>query len=276
MQLQRPFSSLSTKRRIKLVVAYDGSQFRGFAPQRGQRTVHSTLTEAIRQLSGEDVEMLGASRTDSGANARGQVCHFDTENPMPEERWTKALNQLLPNDMAVMSSEHVDDEFHSRFWAVKRYYRYRILTDQPDPERTRYAFHYNKKQLDLDAMQAASKHFIGKHDFLAFSQLLEPWQTSIRELYEFDVTRVRDEIRIDVVGSAFVRGMMRRMSGAIWEVGRGVREPDDIERLLLLKEKKKINWPAVLPACGLTLMKVYYGRHPRERVRGVNRDLGEE
>ena len=204
------------------------------------------------------------------------MCHFDTENPMPEERWVKALNQLLPNDVAVMSSEDVAPDFHSRFWAYKRWYRYRILVGSQDPERSRYTFHYNAKELNLEKMQEASRHFLGKHDFLAFSQLLEPWQTSVRELYEFDVKKVGDEIRIDVVGSAFVRGMMRRMSGAIWEVGREVREPGDIQRLLLLKEKKKIKWPTVLPASGLTLMKVFYGRHPQERVREKLKRTGED
>ena len=258
-------SNLSTKQRIKFVVAYDGSEFRGWAPQRGQRTVHGILTEAVRQVSGEDCEIYGASRTDSGANALGQVCHFDSGVPIPIERWPRAINQILPEDVTVVDASHVPSEFNSRFWAEKRWYRYRIQTGWRDPLRTRYAYFYAAKELDLKAMQKAARQFVGVHDFLAFSQLVEPGKNTVREIYDFKVRRVKDEVWIDVVGSAFVRGMMRRMSGALWDIGRGARKPEEIGRLLKQRNKAEIDWPTVLPACGLTLMKVYYGRHPYDR-----------
>ena len=262
---RRPSSSSLTKERIKFVVAYDGSEYRGWAPQRGQRTVHGTLTEAVRQVSGEDCEIYGASRTDSGANALGQVCHFDCGVPIPVERWPRALNQVLPEDLTVVSAERVHPDFNSRFWAAKRWYRYRIQTAWRDPLRGRYAFTYCARELDLRPMKRAAKQFLGVHDFLAFSQLVEPGQNTVREIYGFKVSRVRDEVWIDVVGSAFVRGMMRRMSGALWDIGRGAKEPDEIGRLLKKRVKAEIEWPTVLPACGLTLMKVFYGRHPYDR-----------
>jgi tRNA pseudouridine38-40 synthase len=256
---------LSTKRRIKFVVAYDGSEFRGWAPQRGQRTVHGTLTEAVRQVSGEDCEIYGASRTDSGANALGQVCHFDCGVPVPVERWPKAVNQVLPGDVTVVSAAVVAPDFNSRFWADRRWYRYRIQTGWRDPMRARQATYYGAKELDVRAMQRAAQAFRGIHDFLAFSQLVEEGANTTREVHACTVRRVRDEVWIDVVGSAFVRGMMRRMSGALWEVGRGAREPEEIGRLLKSRKKAEIDWPTVLPACGLTLMKVFYGRHPYDR-----------
>jgi tRNA pseudouridine38-40 synthase len=256
---------LSTRQRIKFVVAYDGSEFRGWAPQRGQRTVHGTLTEAVRQVSGEDCEIYGASRTDSGANALGQVCHFDCSVPIPVERWPKAVNQALPEDVTVVSAAVVAPDFNSRFWADKRWYRYCIQTGWRDPRRARFAYFYGAKQLDVKAMQRAAKAFVGVHDFLAFSQLVGEDANTAREIYSCKVSRVRDEVWIDVVGSAFVRGMMRRMSGALWEVGRGARKPDEIGALFKRKSKSEIDWPTVLPACGLTLMKVFYGRHPYDR-----------
>ena len=109
-----PFSSLSTKR-IKLVVSYDGTDFRGWAAQTGQRTVQSTLTEAVRRATGEDVEIVGASRTDSGAHALGQVCHFDTSVNMEVRNWPRVLNNLLETDVAVQSAEEVGDDFNCRF-----------------------------------------------------------------------------------------------------------------------------------------------------------------
>ena len=263
MLLQPASSSLSTNRRIKLVVAYDGYDFCGWAPQSGRRTVHGTLTEAVRQISGEDCEITGASRTDSGANARGQVCHFDTTNPMPIERWPRVLNELLPNDLAVVGSSQVPDDFHSRFCADKRWYQYRIKSGQRDPFRSRQAFQF-EKELNLELMQRAAKSLVGEHNFLAFSQEVVEGQNTVRLLHSVEVSRVKDEIRIDIVGQAFIRGMMRRMSGALWEIGRGFRPVDNIDELLAQRRKEDIKWPTVLPACGLTLMKVFYGRHPKD------------
>jgi tRNA pseudouridine38-40 synthase len=250
---------------LKFVVAYDGSEFRGWAPQRGQRTVHGTLTEAVRQVSGEENEIYGASRTDSGANALGQVCHFDSSVPIPIERWPRVVNQILPEDLSVVSAAVVDPDFNSRFWADSRWYRYRIQTGWRDPHRTRYAYHYSAQPLDVGAMQKAAVAFVGVHDFLAFSQLVEEGANTVREIRSFDVKRVRDEVWIDVVGTAFVRGMMRRMSGALWDIGRGAKEPGEVGKLLKQRVKAEIEWPTVLPACGLTLMKVSYGRHPYDR-----------
>ena len=193
----------------------------------------------MRQISGEDCEIEGASRTDSGANARGQVCHFDVTEGLPAEKWRFVLNQALPQDIAIMKSCKVSPEFNSRFWAEKRWYRYRILTSKADPERARYTYRYDAKPLDVDLMRDAARHLIGKHDFLAFSQLVPPGKSTVRELFSVDVNRVRDELRIDVIGTAFVRGMMRRISGALWEVGRGARQPDCMIELLEQRDRRK-------------------------------------
>src|SRR5476651_156283 len=133
--------------RIKLVVAYDGTDYRGWAPQSGQRTVQSTLREAVRQVSGEEIEIVGASRTDSGAHAKGQVCHFDSEVNMEPIKWARVLNKVLAPDLGVVSSKQVSGEFHSRFSAQDRFYRYRILTGVRDPIRSRFV-HENGRELD--------------------------------------------------------------------------------------------------------------------------------
>lgn len=266
----RPFSNLSTKRRIKLVVAYDGGGYKGWASQKGQKTVHGTLTEAVRQISGEESEIFGASRTDSGASARGQVCHFDVTAPIPVEKWPLILNKILPNDISVVSAEEVDEDFNSRFCALHRWYRYRILVGPKDPFRARQAFHYGR-ELDIEAMQEAVVFLRGEHNFLAFSQELPRGANPVRLIKKASVNQVADEIRIDITGTAFVRGMMRRISGSLWEVGRGVRAINSVQRLLDPVAMKKETWPTVLPACGLTLMKISYGRHPRDwRVDLIN------
>jgi len=258
--------------RIKLVVSYDGTDFRGWAAQSGQRTVQSTLREAVRQVSGEDVEINGASRTDSGAHARGQVCHFDVANPMPAEKWARVLNRVLPPDVAVEASSDAGPEFHSRFCAMDRFYRYRIQTGRRDPHRSRFVHTYGR-EIDVQRMRQASMSLQGEHDFLAYTEELDPSvENTRRTLYSLDVRQVRDEVWVDVVGTAFLRGMMRRMAGALLEVGRGHRPVEEVSRLLDPEERHHLQWPVVLPARGLCLMRIRYGRHPRDNRTASHND----
>jgi tRNA pseudouridine38-40 synthase len=250
--------------RIKLVVSYDGTDFCGWAPQAGQRTVQSTLKEAVRLISGEEIEITGASRTDSGAHARGQVCHFDTKSPMPVAKWVPVLNKRLPSDLSAVRATKVNEQFHSRFCAQDRYYRYRILTGERDPQRARFAHHYGRP-LDIAKMQLAAEALVGEHDFRAYTEELEDHvENTRRELFSFQVRQARDEVWVDVVGTAFLRGMMRRMAGALLEVGRGHRHVAEVSRLLDPEERNRLQWPVVLPANGLCLMRVRYGRIPRD------------
>jgi tRNA pseudouridine38-40 synthase len=250
--------------RIKLTVAYDGTDFKGWAQHKGQRTVQCTLKEAVRRVSGEEIEIIGASRTDGGAHAKGQVCHFDCSVNVPVKQWVYALNRVLPSDLAVMKAQQVADNFNARFSVADRFYRYRILTGPRDPMRERFA-HYWGNELDFDKMKQVAKILTGEHDFGAFTEELEfSVVNTVRELFRVDVRQVRDEVWVDVVGTAFLRGMMRRMSGAILEVGRGHRDVVEVSRLLQPEERLKYQWPVVLPAKGLCLMKIRYGRHPRD------------
>lgn len=248
--------------RIKLVVAYDGTDFRGWMDHKGQRTVQGTLKEAVRRISGEESEIIGASRTDSGAHAKWQVCHFDVEKPVPPEKWKYALNKCLPHDVCILQSNQVPENFNARFMAQDRFYRYRIMVGGRDPHRERFA-HFHGKPVNVELMQEAAQILRGSHDFLAFTEELESSVTNtIRELFDFQVRQVRDEVWVDVTGTAFMRGMMRRMSGAILEVGRGHRDVVEVSRLLQPEERFNYQWPVVLPAKGLCLMKIRYGRHP--------------
>ena len=256
--------------RIKLTVAYDGTEFRGWAQNKGQRTVHCTLKEAVRRVSGEEIEITGASRTDGGAHAKGQVCHFDSDIAMPPERWAFALNRALPSDVAVMKSQRVRDDFHSRFSVIDRCYRYKIIVGPRNPIKERFAFHYGR-ELDLELMNQAASALVGEHDFRAYTEELESFvMNTTRTLFSVGVRQVRDEVWVDVVGTAFLRGMMRRMSGAILEVGRGHRDVVEVSRLLQPEERLKYQLPVVLPAKGLCLMKIRYGRHPRDNRESSN------
>jgi tRNA pseudouridine38-40 synthase len=249
--------------RIKFVVAYDGTDFSGWAASAGQRTVQSTLTEAVRQVSGENIEIIGASRTDSGAHARGQVCHFDVTAKIPTANWPVAVNWVLPPDVAVIKASKVAADFHSRFCAEDRWYRYRIRTISRDPFDSRYA-HDHGRPLDVEAMSEAAEFLVGRHDYRAYTESLQKHiDNTVRTMRSISVKQVRSEVWIEIGGTAFLRGMMRRMSGALLEVGAGKRKIETISELLTEK-RGEMNWPVVLPAKGLTLLKIRYGRPPRD------------
>ena len=243
--------------RIHLTIAYDGTDFCGFAPQQDQRTVHGTLTEAVRRATGEDVVLVGASRTDGGAHAYGASAHFDTVNPMPADTWRLVLNKVLPEDCRIVLSAQVLDDFHARFSATSRVYRYRFLLNEFDPFRRRYA-HVFWKDLDVNLMRSASAALLGEHDFRGYTEEVGPEVLNTkRTLHRVEVEQVDDEIRFTVQGTAFLRGMMRRMAGMLFEIGRGHRPLKDCARLLT-EERDRMQWPVVLPAKGLTLMEVRY------------------
>lgn len=267
-----PCLNLWTKpRRIHATVAYDGTDFCGFAAQAGRRTVQGTLTETVRRITGEENEIIGASRTDSGAHANGQSIHFDTAVSVPVKKWKSILNRAMPEDVRITHARIAEPDFHARFSTDFRRYRYRILLKTDDPFRARYGYLENNRQLNVAAMQSAAQNLVGRHDFKRFAQELEPWvENTTRELHRVDIIANREEIAIWVDGNAFLRGMMRRISGFLLEVGRGYREPNDAMTLLDLNSKK-LEPPVVLPAKGLCLVQVFYANPPvdcRARLNG--------
>lgn len=266
MPLPPLFLSLWTKttRRLQLVVGYDGTDFCGWAAQPGLRTVQSTLTTIVREASGEDsLEVVGASRTDSGAHARHQVVHLDTTWTAPCEKMPRILNNLLPPDLAILKVKEVSPSFHARFSAVDRWYRYRIRRTPRDPLQGRYVYD-TWRMLDAALMHEAAQTLVGSHDFRGFSEEVDPAANSIREVFSIHVRAHQQEVWVDVVGNAFMRGMMRRISGALYEVGRGHRPAEDLEQLLDPQRRDALQWPVVLPARGLCLMRIRYGRHPKD------------
>ena len=221
-------------------------------------------------------EIVGASRTDSGAHARGQVVHFDDLDGVPIQNWVRAMNDALPPDVAVKAVSYVAADFNSRFSARDRFYRYRILTSVRDPHRTRYA-HVATRDLNVALMEEAAAGFVGRKDFAMFSQGLELGTNTVREIFSTAVHRVRDEVWIDVVGTAFLRGMMRRIAGSLFEVGVGRRSVQSVVRLFDSNEDTQALQPVLLPACGLCLMRIRYGRHPFDhRLKKTDRTQDNE
>ena len=189
------------------------------------------------------------------------MCHFDDPVGIPAGNFVRALNDVLPWDVSVLSAKQVPPWFHSRFCAQDRFYRYRVLLGPRDPHRARHTWWYGRP-LDVGLMSVAAADIVGEHDFVAFSQAVDRRANTVRTVKRIEVRSVRDEVWVDVVGTAFVRGMMRRIAGSLFEVGRGFRPPENVSELLGKRNRKTIRFPTLLPAHGLCLMRVRYGRHP--------------
>ncbi len=178
-----------------------------------------------------------------------------------------ALNKVLPLDVSVLRASGVAKTFNSRFCAVDRFYRYRFLTETRDPLRARYTcFHWER--LDSDRMSQAAAAFVGLHDFRGYTEELDPGvENTMRRVFSCSVQAYRDEVWVDVIATAFLRGMMRRISGALFEVGRGMRPVSDVAEILVDWSGRHL--PVVLPARGLTLVRIRYGRHPKDNRDGL-------
>lgn len=240
---------------VVLVIEYDGTDFHGFAKQRDVRTVQGELWATIARVEGTNFEIFGAGRTDAGAHAMGQTIHFQSHLPIEAREWKRILNRSLPRDIRVRSARKAPDEFHARFSARSREYRYSFL-NRPSPSvfLERYAV-LEPRALDAERMDEASRLFVGEHDFQAFTQEREGERSSVRRIFRAEVRRAGEYVRYTVEGTAFLRGMVRMMSGALWDIGLRKWEPDEVRRMLETPGAAK---PTVLPAHGLCLMKVRY------------------
>lgn len=240
-------------KRIKLTVAYDGTNYHGFQDQNNGTTIEGELKKAIRSLLGKETEVIGASRTDAGVHARCNVMVFDTEARMPADKYAYALNQRLPEDIRIQKSEETASDFHPRHCHSLKTYEYHILNREfPDPTRTRYA-HFTYVPLNVARMQQAAKHLTGTYDFKSFCSVHTQAETTVRTVTACEVTKDRDEIIIKVQGTGFLYNMVRIIAGTLMEVGAGKREPEQIPMILEAKDRKAAGPTA--PACGLMLVQ---------------------
>lgn len=243
-------------KRVKMVVAYDGTNYSGWQLQKNAVTIEQKLNEALFDLLGEEIQVIGASRTDAGVHSLGNVCVFDTDTRMPAEKISYALNTRLPEDIVVQSSCEVDLEFHPRAGKSKKTYEYRILNrDFRDPTRRldTYFYHYD---LDVDAMQKAGDYLVGEHDFKSFCSVHAQVETTVRTLYACTVTRDEDVIKIRVTGNGFLYNMVRIIAGTLIEVGAGKKSPESVLEMLEATDRQTAGPTA--PACGLTMIGIEY------------------
>ena len=241
---------------IKVVLEYDGTKFAGWQQQAKGRTVEAELKKALRSITGSDVVVYAAGRTDAGAHAEGQVANFRTDGRIAPPRLVAALNARLPEDVAVLSAEVVPDDFHARYSARWRRYRYRYLDRPSRPALERGRCWHVRGTLDVEAMAEAAAALAGKHDWTSYCSASEPAGARVREMRSARVKRSGEFVEVELVAEGFLRGMVRSIAGALAEVGRGKRPPKWVGDVLRACDRRQA--PRTAPAGGLTLMEVIY------------------
>lgn len=254
-------------KRVMLVVAYDGTRYHGWQLQPSEVTIESELNRALSELTGEHICVIGASRTDAGVHALGNVAVFDTESRIPEEKFSYALNQRLPDDIVIQKSVGVPQDFHPRHCECSKTYEYRILNRRfPLPEYRDTAFFYYG-QLSVEAMQKAAAAFLGEHDFAGFCSAGAQVKSTVRTIYRLEVVeqpsgadsqeQTDRVITIRVTGNGFLYNMVRIIAGTLLEVGKGTIPPEQIENIIASCDRAQAGPTA--PARGLRLKEIVFG-----------------
>lgn len=245
------------RHQLALKIAYDGTRFHGFQRQPGRRTVQGVLEEVLQRITGEVCRVRGAGRTDAGVHARGQVVSFCCrEWPIPLDRVVPALNAMLPEDIAVLAAAAVPPDFHPRYDAVSKVYRYTIFRRAARCPLSRFYALHCPEPLDVARMEAALRLLVGQHDFRAFQNSGRPVSSTVRTLYECRIEEAGDYLYFWFVGDGFLYQMVRIMVGTLLEIGRGRLEPGVINEALQKGDRRCLGPTA--PPHGLCLEAVHY------------------
>ncbi len=239
-----------------MTLAYDGTDYLGWQLQPQGVTIQSRLQEALANMAGEPITVVGAGRTDAGVHAHGQVAHFELPTPVPPSGLLKGLNSMLPEDIRILDVEPTPSDFHARYSARSKTYRYYFdLAPVASPFRSRYTLHH-PYPLDLEAACKSAERFVGRHDFESFRASSCEAKTSERECSVSRFSEEGSELVYEIAANGFLHHMVRNIVGTLLEVGRGKKSPDDIDRLFEVKDRKQAGPTA--PARGLHLIRVHY------------------
>ncbi|GAA6492889.1 MAG TPA: tRNA pseudouridine(38-40) synthase TruA [Candidatus Bariatricus faecipullorum] len=243
-------------RRIRLTVAYDGTNYCGWQIQPNGITVEEVLKKTIEKLTGEKVTVLGASRTDSGVHALGNVAVFDTESRIPAERFSYALNQKLPRDITVVESREVPLTWHPRYQNSRKTYEYRII-NAPVLYPTERLYHcFVSFPLDVEKMREGAACLTGEHDFASFCCIRTGAKSTVRTITDLEIFQEGEYITIRVTGTGFLYNMVRIIAGTLIRVGRGFYEPEKVQELL--EGRVRTREAVTAPPEGLFLIKIAY------------------
>ena len=245
-------------RRIMLIVSYQGTNYCGWQKQKNAITIEETINKAISDLFGTEISVIGASRTDTGVHAKGNVAVFDTENmTIAADKVAYALNARLPKDIRIQKSEEVSIDFHPRYDKNRKKYSYKILNNPVEmPIYREYTYHVYGT-LNMGLMRKAAQYLIGEHDFKAFCSVNTQVESTIRTIYDISITKNDDNIiSIDIEGNGFLYNMVRIIVGTLLEVGIGKMDVERVKEILESKDRK--NAGPTAPARGLILEWILY------------------
>ena len=243
-------------KRVKLVVAYDGTNYHGWQVQDNGITIEEVLNRTISELVQEDIKVIGASRTDAGVHACGNVAVFDTESRIPGDKFSFALNQRLPEDIRIQESCEVDADFHPRYADTVKTYEYNILNRRFELPSKRLYASFCYYPMDIERMNQAAAYLVGEHDFKSFCSAGAQVQTTVRTIYAVNVTKEDDMVHIRITGNGFLYNMVRIIAGTLMQVGTGLMEPEQVKEILEARDRSKAGPTAV--AKGLTLVEIRY------------------
>ncbi len=243
-------------KRVKLIVSYDGTNYCGWQIQQNGITVEEILNKTISDLVGEEIAVIGASRTDSGVHALGNVAVFDTASRIPAEKMCFALNQRLPEDIRIQSSCEVPPDWHPRYCDTRKTYEYRILNRKISLPTERLYSHFFYYPLNVDNMQKAADYLVGEHDFKSFCSARTQVENTIRTIYYINIKKDGDYIYIRINGNGFLYNMVRIIVGTLLKVGTGLYPPEHMKEILDAKDRRMAGPKA--EARGLTLVEIEY------------------
>lgn len=242
--------------RIALGIEYDGSHFCGWQYQDHSPSVQAGVEAALAEVANAPVRVICAGRTDTGVHALNQVVHFDTEVNRSERAWVFGSNTNLPKGVVVLWARVMDDSFHARFSATRRRYRYVIFNRNVRPTFLVNRVTWEYRALDVEPMQLAANHLLGKHDFNAYRAAACQAKSSVREIYSLEVKRQQDLVIIDVEANAFLHHMVRNIAGVLMAIGAGEKPPGWSKDVLMSKDR--VHGGVTAPPYGLYLMDVDY------------------
>ena len=244
-------------RNIKLTIEYDGKEFNGWQRQPNKLNIQGNIEQAIKNVTGEEVDLTASGRTDAGVHAYGQVANFKTNSNIPIEKIPIALNTNLKKSIRIISAEEVDERFHSRLTCKRKTYRYVINNSEFASAIYRNLETHIPQKLNVEKMKEAVKYFEGEHDFKAFKASGTSSKSSVRTIYKAEVYEMpNNRIYIEITGNGFLYNMVRIIAGTLVDVGLGKIEPQEIKKIIDSKDRKRAG--KTLPPNGLYLLKVEY------------------
>ncbi len=256
-------------KRIRLKVAYDGTNYCGWQFQPNGVTIEEVLNKTISDLLHEDISVIGASRTDSGVHALGNIAVFDTESLIPADKFCFALNERLPDDIRILESDEVAPDWHPRKQNCVKTYEYQIFNSRIEiPTRRLYAY-FCYYPLDVEKMKEGASYLLGEHDFASFCSSGSQSGETVRTLYSISVDRGEDNvITLRLSGNGFLYNMVRIIAGTLLKVGEGIYPPEHVKEILEARDRRLAGQTA--PARGLTLIGMEYEKEPAKAISGAN------